>query len=192
MTALHDLTAIELLSAYRGKKLSPSEVFADIEQHIARWEPHLKALYAYDPESARAEAAASTARWAKRAPTGPLDGVPATVKEKIASKGVLPERSPEERFFASSERICDARLGTRSPSRTITSPLVRRIMKGLNSLSAPSRRIMISSLLLLVWMKRGPRTAWRNLSTIRRSTGLRPRRATASLQLLLCRVRAEG
>jgi aspartyl-tRNA(Asn)/glutamyl-tRNA(Gln) amidotransferase subunit A len=87
MTALHDLTAIELLAAYRAKKLSPSEVFADVEAHIARWEPHLKALYCYDPEGARAEAKASTERWAKSAPQGPLDGVPVTVKENIASKG---------------------------------------------------------------------------------------------------------
>ena len=88
MTELHDLSAVELLKQYRAKTLSPSEVFADIEAHIARWEPHIKALYAYDPENARAEAAASTQRWAKGAPAGPLDGVPVTVKENIASKGV--------------------------------------------------------------------------------------------------------
>src|SRR5689334_6468855 len=88
MTALHDLTAVELLSAYRGKTLSPSEVFADVEAHIARWEPHIKALYCYDPEAARAEAKAATARWAKGAPLGTLDGVPVSVKENIASKGV--------------------------------------------------------------------------------------------------------
>ena len=70
MAELHDLSAVELLQRYRAKSVSPSEVFADVEKHIARWEPHLKALYAYDPESARAEAAASTARWAKGAPTG--------------------------------------------------------------------------------------------------------------------------
>lgn len=88
MTELHDLSAVELLTRYRAKSLSPSDVFADIERHIARWEPHIKALYAYDPETARKEAAASTERWAKGAPMGPLDGVPVTVKENIASKGV--------------------------------------------------------------------------------------------------------
>src|SRR6185295_14840901 len=88
MTEIHDLNAVELLKRYRDKSLSPSEAFAAIEQHVARWEPHLKALYAYDPEAARAEAAASTARWAKGAPSGPLDGVPVTVKENIASKGI--------------------------------------------------------------------------------------------------------
>ena len=88
MTEIHDLSAVELLKRFRAKSLSPSEVFADVEKHIARWEPHLKALYAYTPETARAEAAASTERWAKDAPIGPLDGVPVTVKENIASKGV--------------------------------------------------------------------------------------------------------
>src|SRR3954454_23088271 len=88
MTDIHNLSAIELLQRYRAKSLSPSEVFAAVEKHIARWEPHLKALYAYDPDSAHAEAKASTERWAKGAPAGPLDGVPVTVKENIASKGV--------------------------------------------------------------------------------------------------------
>src|SRR3954467_9174714 len=88
MTDIHNLSAIELLQRYRAKTLSPSEVFAAVEKHIARWEPHLKALYAYAPEAARKEAAASTQRWAKGAAVGPLDGVPVTVKENIASKGV--------------------------------------------------------------------------------------------------------
>jgi aspartyl-tRNA(Asn)/glutamyl-tRNA(Gln) amidotransferase subunit A len=88
MTDIHDLSAVELLQRYRAKSLTPSEVFADVEMHIARWEPHLKALYCYDPQTARAEAAASTERWTKGAPMGPLDGVPVTVKENIASKGV--------------------------------------------------------------------------------------------------------
>src|SRR5256885_3329766 len=88
MTDIQNLSAVELLACYRAKSLSPSEVFADIEKHIARWEPHLKAVYAYDPEAARAEAKASTVRWGKGAPAGALDGVPVTVKENIASKGV--------------------------------------------------------------------------------------------------------
>ena len=88
MTAIHDLSATELLAGFRAKSLSPADVFAHIERHIARWEPHLEALYAHDPETARREAAASTERWAKGTPLGPLDGVPVTVKENLATKGV--------------------------------------------------------------------------------------------------------
>src|SRR6266404_180890 len=46
------------------------------------------ALYAFDPEGARATAKASTERWQKDQPIGPLDGIPATIKENIATKGV--------------------------------------------------------------------------------------------------------
>jgi aspartyl-tRNA(Asn)/glutamyl-tRNA(Gln) amidotransferase subunit A len=60
MTEIHDLSAVELLRRYRAKTLSPTEAFAAIAQHIARWEPHLKALYAYDPEAARAAAASGS------------------------------------------------------------------------------------------------------------------------------------
>src|SRR3954466_5886386 len=88
MTDIHELSAVELLARYRAKSLSPAEVFAAVETQIARWEPQLKALYCYDPETARTEAAASSERWARGAPMGPLDGVPVTVKENIASKGV--------------------------------------------------------------------------------------------------------
>jgi aspartyl-tRNA(Asn)/glutamyl-tRNA(Gln) amidotransferase subunit A len=88
MSALHDLSAIELLAGYHGKKFSPSEVLDDVIAHVAKWEPHIKALYAFDPEGARAVAKASTARWQKGEPIGSLDGVPTTVKENIATKGV--------------------------------------------------------------------------------------------------------
>jgi aspartyl-tRNA(Asn)/glutamyl-tRNA(Gln) amidotransferase subunit A len=87
-TALHDLSAIDLLSGYRAKQFSPTEVLEDVLAHVAVWEPHLKALYAFDPDGARAAAKASTERWQKGAPIGPLDGVPATIKENIATQGV--------------------------------------------------------------------------------------------------------
>src|SRR5215218_11061145 len=88
MTALPEMTAGELLANYKTKKLSPVEAVDAVIAHIEKWEPKLKALYAYDPDAARAEAKASTERWTKGAPKGPLDGVPVTVKENIATKGV--------------------------------------------------------------------------------------------------------
>jgi len=87
MSALHDLPAHALLAAYRQRTLSPVEVVADVLAHIARWEPHINATYLLRPEAALAQAAASEARWLRGEPLGALDGVPATIKENIATRG---------------------------------------------------------------------------------------------------------
>ena len=88
VTSLHDLSAHDLLAGFRARQFSPSEVLEDVLSHIALWEPHIKALYAFDPDGARATAKASTERWQKGEPMGMLDGVPATIKDNIATKGV--------------------------------------------------------------------------------------------------------
>ncbi|MCO5129587.1 MAG: amidase [Xanthobacteraceae bacterium] len=88
MSALNDLSAVELLAGYHGKKFSPSEVLDDVIAQIGRWEPHIHALYAFDPDGARASAKASTERWRRGEPIGALDGVPITIKENIATEGV--------------------------------------------------------------------------------------------------------
>ncbi len=87
VSALHDLSAVDLVAGYRARQFSPSEVLEDVLAHIAVWEPHIKALYAFDPEGARATAKASTERWNKGEPMGLLDGVPVTIKDNIATKG---------------------------------------------------------------------------------------------------------
>src|SRR5882757_809572 len=87
VTSLHDLSAVDLIAGYRARQFSPSEVLDDVLLHIAAWEPHIKALYAFDPKAARAVAKASTDRWHRDEPTGVLDGVPVTIKDNIATKG---------------------------------------------------------------------------------------------------------
>ncbi len=84
---LHDLSARELVAAYRDRTLSPLEVMQDVLAHVARWEPHLQATWLLRPESALDQARASEARWRNGAPLGPLDGVPTTLKENIATRG---------------------------------------------------------------------------------------------------------
>src|SRR5256885_1216164 len=84
----HALSAVELLEAYRARTLSPVEVTRAVLKRIEAWEPHLHATYALDPDGALTQAEASQARWLKGAPQGPLDGVPAMIKENIATRGV--------------------------------------------------------------------------------------------------------
>src|SRR4051812_16160383 len=88
ITSLHDLSAVDLIAGFRAKQFSPSEVLEDVLAHVAVWEPRLKALYAFDPDGARAMARASTERWHKGEPVGALDGVSTTIKDNIATKGV--------------------------------------------------------------------------------------------------------
>ena len=88
MTALHELSAAELSALYRSGEVSPVEAARAVIAHIGRWEPHLKATYAFDPEGALRQAAASEARWRRGEPLDALDGVPVTLKENIATQGV--------------------------------------------------------------------------------------------------------
>src|SRR5579859_7641466 len=88
VTALHDLSATDMIAGFRSRQFSPSEVLDELLAHIALWEPHIKALYAFDPDGAREAAKASTERWQKGESNKPLDGVPVTIKDNIATKGV--------------------------------------------------------------------------------------------------------
>ena len=115
MTDLHSLSAVELLAAYRDKTLSPVEVTRAVLRHIAAWEPHLHATYALDADAALTQAEASQSRWLKGRPQGPLDGVPAMIKENIATQGVpLPlgtaasELVPAERDAPPAARLREA------------------------------------------------------------------------------------
>ena len=80
------LSASELLTLYRKKKLSPVEtvkaVFSRIEAHNGA----VNAFALLDEEGALAAARASEARWQKRKPEGLLDGVPVTIKDLILTR----------------------------------------------------------------------------------------------------------
>ena len=84
------LTCADLTSAYRRGALSPVDVARDsllrIEASAA-----LNAFVAVAPESALAAAAQSETRWRAGSPLGPIDGVPASIKDNIWVRG-LPTR----------------------------------------------------------------------------------------------------
>jgi len=84
---MHDLSATDLVAAYRARALSPVEVTQAVLDHIDRWEPQLQATWLLRPEQALEQARASQARWDRGEPLGPLDGVPLTIKENIATRG---------------------------------------------------------------------------------------------------------
>jgi aspartyl-tRNA(Asn)/glutamyl-tRNA(Gln) amidotransferase subunit A len=87
MSALHDRSAVELLALYARGEVSPVDVLNDLLAHIERCEPKIAALWALDAEAALAAARESEARWLRNEAL-PLDGVPVTIKDNIATRGV--------------------------------------------------------------------------------------------------------
>lgn len=87
MTTIHPLSARDLSNSYAKGELSPVQVTRSILEHIDACEPKLNAMYLVQRESALEQAQAAEARWRKRTPLSPLDGVPITLKENIITKG---------------------------------------------------------------------------------------------------------
>ncbi len=83
----HQLSATELLLAYGARELSPLDVMKDVLERVSAFEPYIHATYLLNPERALKEARASEGRWMRSAPLGALDGVPATIKDNIATRG---------------------------------------------------------------------------------------------------------
>jgi aspartyl-tRNA(Asn)/glutamyl-tRNA(Gln) amidotransferase subunit A len=142
MPELHDLSAAELLAAYRARSLSPVEVVREVLEHIARWEPHLHAMWMLDADAALAQAHASEARW-QRGEALALDGVPVTLKENIATRGVpvplgtaATELVPAERDAPPAARLREA--GAVLLGKT-TMPDYGMLSSGLSSFHALAR-----------------------------------------------------
>ena len=100
VAALHQASAAELGALYRRGQASPVEAVQAVLAQMAAWEPHLHATYALDAEAALVQAEASQARWHRGAALGALDGVPAMIKENIATRGV-----PTPLGSAATERV---------------------------------------------------------------------------------------
>jgi aspartyl-tRNA(Asn)/glutamyl-tRNA(Gln) amidotransferase subunit A len=88
MHELSSLSATELQRLYRSKDLSPVEVIRAVLRRIAACEPQLHATYALDGDAALSMAEAAQKRWLTGKPLSALDGVPVTIKENIATRGV--------------------------------------------------------------------------------------------------------
>lgn len=86
--SLTAMSAVEMVAAFAARTLSPREVHEAVQAVIEVSEPVLNAFWVRDAEEARAAAKASEGRWASGAPLGPIDGVPVTLKENVARKGI--------------------------------------------------------------------------------------------------------
>ena len=81
MNGLTVLPAVELLSMLRRKQISPLELADEYIQQIERLNPQLNALVDFDAERVRAQARALENS------SGPLFGLPMTIKSSIATAG---------------------------------------------------------------------------------------------------------
>jgi aspartyl-tRNA(Asn)/glutamyl-tRNA(Gln) amidotransferase subunit A len=82
-----DLTATELLAAYRAGDLSPVEACDAVLDRIEALNPTLAAYHLVDADNARRLAAESAGRWAAGEPRGLLDGVPVSIKDVLLTEG---------------------------------------------------------------------------------------------------------
>ncbi|MBY0338315.1 MAG: amidase [Acetobacteraceae bacterium] len=80
------MTAEELLGLYARRALSPVEALKAVMERVARMNPWVNAFAAMNPRALQ-QAGESEARWMAGRPLGPLDGVPATVKDLLNLAG---------------------------------------------------------------------------------------------------------
>ncbi|MGW6755770.1 amidase [Streptomyces sp. NPDC055006] len=82
------MSAVEMVAGFADRTLSPIDVHDAVQSVIEAREGVLNAFWVRDPDESRKAAQASEARWAAGEPLGPIDGVPVTLKENVARRGV--------------------------------------------------------------------------------------------------------
>jgi aspartyl-tRNA(Asn)/glutamyl-tRNA(Gln) amidotransferase subunit A len=85
---LADFTAVELLALYRSGEVSPVEATQAVLRRIDQQNPTLRAYSFVAAEDALRNARLSETRWHRGEPCGPLDGVPASIKDLILTRGM--------------------------------------------------------------------------------------------------------
>ena len=82
-----NLSVTELTARYSDRSLSPREALTAVLERIDAFNGAVNAFRFVDRVGALAAAAASEVRWLSGAPLGPLDGVPASIKDIVPVKG---------------------------------------------------------------------------------------------------------
>lgn len=89
-TEITEMSALRLAQLIREKKVSSVEAVEAFLRQIARVNPLLNAVVTLCADRARMEARLADERLAKGLPTGPLHGVPMTIKDSLDTAGVRP------------------------------------------------------------------------------------------------------
>jgi len=82
-----ELSATELLAAYRDRTLSPVEATRAVLDRIEAVDGTLHAYCLVDADGALTAAEASEERWRRRTPLGAADGVPTAIKDMLLTRG---------------------------------------------------------------------------------------------------------
>ncbi|HXC14212.1 MAG TPA: amidase [Stellaceae bacterium] len=80
-------SAVSLTELYRKRSLSPVEATRLLFERLDALQAKLNAFCVVDRDGALAAAHASEERWRRGEPIGPLDGVPATIKDLMLTRG---------------------------------------------------------------------------------------------------------
>jgi aspartyl-tRNA(Asn)/glutamyl-tRNA(Gln) amidotransferase subunit A len=86
-TDLADWSATELVAAYSRREVSPVEAVQAVLARIEAADPAVNAYCLVDADRALEQARASERRWAEGRHDGPVDGVPASIKDIFLTKG---------------------------------------------------------------------------------------------------------
>jgi Asp-tRNA(Asn)/Glu-tRNA(Gln) amidotransferase A subunit family amidase len=87
---VHPASIADFVRAYREGRTTPTEVAERVLEALTQSEaqqPPLRAVIAHRAEEIRAQARASSERWAQGRPLGPFDGVPVAIKDEVDMAG---------------------------------------------------------------------------------------------------------
>ncbi|RQR43529.1 amidase [Burkholderia sp. Bp9131] len=91
MNDILGMNAEQLMAGYRRRSFSPVEVICAVLDRVALFNPFVNGVCSIDEDSVLAAARESERRWMHGEPRGLLDGVPVSIKDLVAVRG-LPTR----------------------------------------------------------------------------------------------------
>jgi aspartyl-tRNA(Asn)/glutamyl-tRNA(Gln) amidotransferase subunit A len=146
-TGIAYLSIAEVLRAFGGRELSPVEYLDHVLARIDEHNPTINAFFYVDAAGARAQAKESERRWLKGGPMGPLDGIPFSLKDNIATRGMP---SP-----------LGLKVNANAPPAAADAPVVARLREAgaipIGKNTQPELACLVGCISgLLGWQRRGP------------------------------------